>query len=174
MKWGTILGALVAGAGWVATQAGGGGGGGGVGQAGGSGMMSFLGGLILDAINGRGQNAAGGSRARSRSRTQPQSRTRPNAWEPFQQQQQQQRQTRSQRTTNANRNERNNERTEGGDGVVQGIIESIVGAAERGGWLDAARSAMDGFQNVGRAGGDVEAGRKQPTRKAKAKGTGVR
>jgi hypothetical protein len=174
MKWGTILGALVAGAGWVATQAGGGGGGGGVGQAGGSGMMSFLGGLILDAINGRGQNAAGGSRARSRSRTQPQSRTRPNAWEPFQQQQQQQRQTRSQRTTNANRNERNNERTEGGDGVVQGIIESIVGAAERGGWLDAARSAMDGFQNVGRAGGDTEAGRKQPTRKAKAKGTGVR
>src|SRR5882762_7233008 len=44
MKWGTILGALIAGAGWVAVQTGAGGAGG-IGQAGGGGMMSFLGSL---------------------------------------------------------------------------------------------------------------------------------
>src|SRR5882762_10277449 len=53
MKWGTIVGALVAGAGWVAAQAGGMGGGNGIGLGQG-GMMSFLGSLILDTINGQG------------------------------------------------------------------------------------------------------------------------
>jgi len=157
VKWGTIVGALVAAAGWIAAQ--GGGGGGGIGQAGGGGMMSFLGGLILDAINGQGQNAAGGSR--SRSRTQSQSR-RPKAWESFQQQE-------GQRNTNPNRNNNDNERREG-DGMVQDIIGSIIRAAERGGWLDAARNAMDGFQNAGAAGdGDGTGRRQQPGRKAKAK-----
>jgi hypothetical protein len=160
MKWGTIIGALVAGAGWIAAQ----GGGGGVGQLGGGGVMSFLGGLILDAINGRGQNAAGGSR--SRSRTQSQSRTRSKPWEPFQQ-------SRGQHSSNANRNNNNNERTAGEDGTVQGIIGSIIEAAEKGGWLDAARNAMDGFQNAGTA-GDGDAGKKKPSRKAKTKARGVR
>ena len=162
MKWGTIIGALVAGAGWIAAQ----GGGGGVGQLGGGGMMSFLGGLILDAINGKGQNAAGGSRSRSRS--QSQSRTRSKPWEPFQQ-------SRGQHSSNADRNNNNNERTAGEDGTVQGIIGSILEAAEKGGWLDAARNAMDGFQNAGTAGDDDGAGkRKQPSRKAKTKARGAR
>jgi hypothetical protein len=158
-KWGTILGVLIAGAGWIAAQ---GGVGVGVGQAGGGGVMSFLSRLVLDAINGQGQNAAGGPRSRSRS--QSQSRTRPKAWEPFQQQQ-------GQRNANTNRNNNNdnnnNAHTEEGDGAVQGIIGSIIQAAERGGWLDAARNAMDGFQNAG-AGGDADR-KKQPPRKAKTK-----
>jgi len=128
--------------------------------------MSFLGGLILDAINGQGQNAAGGSR--SRSRTQSQSRTRPKAWEPFQQQ--------GQRSTNPNRNKKNDERREEVVGVVQGIIGNIIGAAKSGGWLDAARNAMDGFQNVGAADNGERARRRtQPGKKAKTKArSGVR
>ena len=147
-KWGTIVGALVAAAGWVAGQ----GGGGGVGQAGGGGMMSFLSGLILNAINGQGQNAAGGPRSRSR--------TRPSAWEPFQRHQ-------HNTNTNQNNNNNNNERTDG-DGVVQDLIRGIIRAAERGGWLDAARNAMDGFQNTA-GNADGAGSRKQPGRKAKTK-----
>jgi hypothetical protein len=59
--------------------------------------------------------------------------------------------------------------------MVQGIIESIIEAAEKGGWLDAARNAMDGFQNAGTAGdGDGTGRKKQPSRKAKTKASRVR
>jgi len=52
--------------------------------------------------------------------------------------------------------------------MVQGIIENIVGAAERGGWLAAAQRAMDGFQSAGTEPAGT-ANRKQPARKAKTK-----
>lgn len=171
-KWGTILGAVMAGAGWMA---GNGGGGAGVGQAGGGaggGMMSFVGGLVLDAINGRDQNAAGGSRSRNtRSRPNTNSQTPPRAWDSWQYQEKP-----STRGKGKNSNNNRNDHDQGQDGrdMVQGIIGSIIGAADRGGWLDAARSAMDGFRN---AGADAEASteesnartRKQPTRKTKTK-----
>lgn len=153
VKWGVIVGAIAAGVGWLAANGGGGGGQAGVGRGG---VMSFLSGLVLNAINGYGQNAAGGSRTRSRTRTQ----SRPKVWESFQQEWQYQ-------------DNSNHERREQGNGMVQGIIENIVGAAERGGWLAAARRAMDGFQSVGTepVGADSrEQPAKKPKTKAKAKG----
>jgi len=163
MKWGTIVGALVAGAGWLVAQAGGVDDGNGVGQARGMGVMSFLSGLVLDAINGQGQNAAGSTRSQSRSHTQSKSRTRSKAWEPFRQQQ-------GQRSTKTKTNRNKNERTQEGDGneSVQGIIENIIGAAEKGGWLDAARNAMNGFRSAGNDGGDA-ADNARPRQKNKAK-----
>jgi len=158
VKWGAILGALAAGAGWIAAN-----GGGDVAQGGlGGGVMSFLSGLLLDAINGRGQNAAGNSRTRSRTRTQSQSQSRnapPKVWESFRQH----RDWQYQDNTNTNNN---NDRRE--EGMIQGVIGNIMEAAEMGGWLAAAQRAMDGFQGAGaEAAGTVP--KKQPERKAKAK-----
>jgi len=159
LKWGTIVGVLFAGAGWLAAN---GGGGGEMGRAGvgGGGMMAFLSGLVLDAINGGGQNAAGGSRTRSR--TRPQSQSRPKVWDSFQQNRDWQYQDNTQSNHNHERS------SEQGNGMVQGIIENIVGAAERGGWLAAAQRAMDGFQSAGTEPAGT-ANRKQPARKAKTK-----
>lgn len=154
MKWGSIIAALVAGAGWVAGNAGGAGVGGQGG--GGGGMMNFLGGLVLDALNGQGQNAAGGTRSRPRTRSQ--TRSRPKPWDSFQQHRDWQYQE-------------NNDNANQGTPLVQEIIEGVVGVAERGGWLNAAKRAYDGFQNAGAdRNSDDETGRRtQPARKAKTK-----
>ena len=143
MKWGSIIAALVAGAGWVANNAGDGGGG----------MMNFLGGFVLDALNGQGQTAA-----HPRPRTRPQTRSRPKPWDSFQRHRDWQHQ---ENQNNANQ----------GTPLVQEIIQGVVGAAERGGWLDAAKRAYDGFQNAGadRSRGDDTAKRPHPERKAKTK-----
>lgn len=77
MKWGIILGTLVAGTSWYigATQ----------GQAGGlmnTGLVSYLGNLALDKINGQGHNAVGGERmGNSRPLRKPVKRPKP--WESF-------------------------------------------------------------------------------------------
>lgn len=161
VKWGTLLGALAAGLGWMA---GGGAGpvGAGVAQAGlglGGGMARFLGGLVWEAVNGPAEDAAGGSRSSTRASAKSKSKgAKQKAWEPFQQHRDWQ------------YNDNNNANGREGNGVVQDIIGNIVGAAERGGWLDAAKSALDGFQNAGAARDSEEgsgARRKQPSRKAK-------
>ena len=146
MKWGSIIVALVAGAGWVANNAGDGGGG----------MMNFLGDFVLDALNGQGQNAAGGTHPRQR--TRPQTRSRPKPWDSFQRHRDWQYQE--------NQNSANQ-----GSPLVQEIVQGVVGAAERGGWLDAAKHAYEGFQNAGadRSRGDDKARRPQPERKAETK-----
>jgi hypothetical protein len=66
LKWGVIVGGLVALAGWAT----------GSGQGG---VTSSLMGLVLDLINGPGRDAAGGSRTRTRSRV-----PKPRVWDSFQ------------------------------------------------------------------------------------------
>lgn len=66
LKWGVIVGGLVALAGWAT----------GTGQGS---MTSSLSGLVLDMINGPGRDAAGGPRTRSRTRA-----TKPRIWDSFQ------------------------------------------------------------------------------------------
>ncbi|KAF5351754.1 hypothetical protein D9756_007416 [Leucocoprinus leucothites] len=73
-KWGIILGAIVAGMGWYmgATQTGG---------MVTSSLVSHVGNLLMDAINGHDRNAVGGKRESSRSRSK--STKGPKAWESF-------------------------------------------------------------------------------------------
>ncbi len=76
MKWGAILGALVAGLGWYmgATQN----------QAGGlmsTSLVSYFGNTIMDMINGQNRNAVGGDR--NTQRTRRASTRRPKPWDSF-------------------------------------------------------------------------------------------
>ncbi|KAF7965806.1 hypothetical protein HWV62_22856 [Athelia sp. TMB] len=153
-KWGTIFAALAAGLGWMA----GGGAGAGVGQAGGGAMaggaMSYLGGLILDAINGPGQNAAGAPRTRART----QSGTRPKAWESFQQHRDWQYQEGA-----------NN----GGGGELNEVLQGVIGNIMGGGWMDAAKNAWNDLQTAAVPEAEGNTGRrKQPSRQAKTKAQG--
>jgi len=120
--------------------------------------MSFLSGLLMDAMNGQDQNAAGGPRSRARARPNKNDKsgsrgTQPKAWESWQYRE------------NANN---------GGAGagelneVLQGIMGSVMGG---GGWVDAAKNAWNGFQNAGAADEeDSSTGRrKQAPRQAKTK-----
>ncbi|KZP34304.1 hypothetical protein FIBSPDRAFT_4159 [Athelia psychrophila] len=161
VKWGTIIAALVGGLGWITGGAAGGGAG--VGQPAGGmgvgGMVTFLSGLAMDAMNGQDQNAAGGPRTRARTRPNTNDKsgsrdTRPKAGQKDWQYQE-----------NANN---------GGAGagelneVLQGIIGSVMGD---GGWLDVAKNAWNGLQNAGAV--DEEESntgrRKQPPRQGKSK-----
>ncbi|KIJ67841.1 hypothetical protein HYDPIDRAFT_107360 [Hydnomerulius pinastri MD-312] len=126
IKWGTILGALTAGAGWYMGNQNAGGGG--------RGLVANLGGVIFSMLNGEGQNTAA---RRSQSNTAPRSSsqgTRPKPWESFDKHQEWQYQ----------------ERNEGGEArnEAQRIMSDIMTAANRilvdGGWLDAAKSAFAG------------------------------
>lgn len=167
VKWGTIFAALAAGLGWAAGDAGGAG----LGQAGGggAGIMSLLSGLVMDAINGQNQNAAGGARARpntnrntknANTKGQSGSRgTRPKAWESFQQHNDWQYQENANGRGAGDLNE-----------VLQGIMGSVMGG---GGWMDAAKNAWNSVQNAGvRDEDEGQDGRKPPrqaTTKAKSR-----
>lgn len=76
MKWGIILGTLVAGMSWYmgVTQAQ-------VGRSMNTGLVSYIGNIALDMMNGRNRNAAGGERVRRSSRSKYASRPKP--WESF-------------------------------------------------------------------------------------------
>ncbi|EMD37591.1 hypothetical protein CERSUDRAFT_83338 [Gelatoporia subvermispora B] len=138
LKWGTILSALAAGAGWVLGNAH-------ANEGGlnrwreGNGVLPAFGGLILDALNGQGRNAAGGSRSRSnaRSSSQKQKDPRPKAWESWDRQEQ---------WTYEEARDRN-----AADGLgeeVQKILGGILGSAgnlvREGGWWEAAKGMMEG------------------------------
>ncbi|KAH7926691.1 hypothetical protein BV22DRAFT_986085, partial [Leucogyrophana mollusca] len=78
IKWGTIFGALTAGAGWYMGN-----------QGGGRGIVTSLGGILLDMLNGQGQNAPGGTRAPPQTRTKTETqKKRPKTWESFEKHQQ--------------------------------------------------------------------------------------
>ncbi|RDB25305.1 hypothetical protein Hypma_008054 [Hypsizygus marmoreus] len=109
VKWGTILGALTAGAGWYMGSANENG-------VGGYGVIPTLGNFVLDMINGQGQNAAGGSRSRSqkqRYRASPE-RKKPKPWDSFERHREWQYQETEGRVGNAD---------------AQTIINDIMGAA---------------------------------------------
>jgi hypothetical protein len=80
LKWGTILGALVAGAGWYMGDRM-------EGSIGNYGFVSNVGGFVLDVINGQGQNVVGRSKSKSRIRNSHRLSRSPNKkpqiWESF-------------------------------------------------------------------------------------------
>ncbi|KAI0044348.1 hypothetical protein FA95DRAFT_1597463 [Auriscalpium vulgare] len=142
LKWGAILGALFGGAGWFMGA-----------QAGAGGVVPALTGLLLDLVNGRAQDAAGGTR--------PQGRPRPKAWEPFDRHREWQHEhEETQRGTDHSAAEE-----------VQRFVADVMGRAREGGWWEAVRGAAAGLAQ-GEAGEQDEAAsarRKQPSRKAKSK-----
>ncbi|KAF9241646.1 hypothetical protein BU15DRAFT_87217 [Melanogaster broomeanus] len=77
LKWGAILAALAAGAGWYMGNQ----------DAGGRGLVSSLGGAILGMLNTAGQDAAGARRERSPQTPRNQG-NRPKSWESFEKHQQ--------------------------------------------------------------------------------------
>jgi len=174
VKWGTILSALAAGAGYMMGNANGENGVGG--PFAGGGISPAVGGLILDMINGQGQNAAGGARSArssrtSRARSQRQQAPRPKAWESWDRHQEWQ----------YNENAQHEEDAAGDD--VQKVLGNILGAVGRtvaeGGWWEAARGAAEKF-GVGKQEDGHDEGssrsdsgrRKQPPRKAKTNAKG--
>ena len=118
-----IVGAIAAGVGWLAANGGGGEGDRLVWEGEGVDVFS-LSGLVLNAINGYGQNAAGGSLALVLAHEHNHDQKYGNHSS----------RNGSTKITQIMKGENR------GMVWVQGIIENIVGAAERGGWLAAARS----------------------------------
>lgn len=154
MKWGAMLGAFMAAVGWVMGNSNGNG-------LGNYGVVSTLGGFVLDMINGQGQNAAGSARSKSRTqKTRSRSRLadkkpKPKPWEPF---------------------ERHREWQQDAAPVdqaadAQKFIGDIVGAAgkvvKESGWWNMAKKILEG----GSGGDDGVEGTKgrKPTQKAKSK-----
>jgi hypothetical protein len=133
VKWGIIVGVLVAGTGWIAgaTKD--------LGFLHANGLISEFSGLVLDAINGRGRNPAGSSRSKSRSRAKAKSGPRPKPWESFER-----------------HREWKHKQSEAGAGSekdVQKFIADIARAASRAvdksGWWQAAKSVVGvGDQDV--------------------------
>lgn len=164
LKWGSVVGILAAGAGWISGQGRDGQGGGGNMNLGGlgGGLVSNIMRIVLDMINGQGQNAGGGTRRTQRPRrgraAASAGRERPAAWESFERHREWQYQEEQ-----ANARE--------GQNSAERLFEEVVGAVREGGWWDAAKSFIDG-QVHGNAQDDADgtAGRiTQPARKAKTK-----
>ncbi|OCH86367.1 hypothetical protein OBBRIDRAFT_243339 [Obba rivulosa] len=147
LKWGTILSALAAGAGWVLGNANANEGGL-DGWRDGNGILPAIGGFVLDALNGQGRNAAGGSRSRSnaRSRSQRQKGPRPKAWESWDRQEQWK-----------YKEGQDRDDTEGLGEEVQKIVGNILGSAgnvlREGGWWEAAKGMVG---NLGQDGGNEQ------------------
>jgi hypothetical protein len=150
VKWGAIFGALIGGAGWYMGNRNG---------VGGYGVVAGVVGLVLDVINGQGQNAVGGSRARPRpqsshKRARASGGNKPKPWESFERHRQWQ--------------YRENE-VGGGNEDVQKVIGSIIGAA--GGfvkdsrWWEAAKNIVAGEQE------EREGSGRKATTKARTSGS---
>lgn len=129
MKWGTIVGAIVAGSSWLLFQQGGNG-------LAGRGIAAGVGNLVLNMLNGDGRNAAGGPRTRSRSRKQGKtSNTRmkkPKPWDSFEHHREWQFQE--------------NERANGGgaEDVLGNLMDAASKAVQDGGWWEAAKGIFAG------------------------------
>lgn len=158
VKWGTLLSLLAAGAGYFMGNANANGGNGVGGQ--GSGIVPVIGGMILDMLNGQGQNAAGGARSQKQKKA-----PRPKSWESWDKHEQWQ-------------YKENAQNGQGGDSGTQQIMGQIFGAAGRavreGGWWEAAKSAVDSVlqeqdAEVGEEASAETGRRKQPPRKAKTR-----
>ncbi|PSR73881.1 hypothetical protein PHLCEN_2v10301 [Hermanssonia centrifuga] len=160
VKWGFILSALGGAAGYFIANANGGNG---VGFGGG--LIPTLGGMLLDMINGGGQNAAGGrrdntghSRPRSSRQRQP---PRPKPWESWDKHEDWQ--------------YRENQDGNHGSNGVQDFIGRILGSAgqtaRESGWWEAAKGVVDEFgQSLQQEDTAGDAARKQPDAKSKSKG----
>jgi len=172
LKWGSIFAALLGGAGYYMGMGGGNGNGimGLMGVPGAGGIVTGLGGMLLDMINGQGQNAAGGSRG-SRSQASRSRKTKtgsasssrnqkpkekPKPWDSFE----------------AHRDWQYQQDAAAEDGNdVQKVLGDILGAVKDSGWWEIAKGVVDGALNGNEdaddEGGDQKTRRKQPERKAK-------
>jgi len=127
VKWGFILAALIAGVGWYAANING------VALPGASGVVSGLGGLLLDVLNPNIDGQGQGSRPkRSPAKSSRERKPRPKPWHSFEQ----------------HRGWQEEADGAGEDGDVQKIIGDIVGAAGRAvkqsGWWEAAKNMVEG------------------------------
>ncbi|OBZ66982.1 hypothetical protein A0H81_12997 [Grifola frondosa] len=165
VKWGSILGALVAGTGWMLGNAHANGENG-LGELfEGNGILYTLGSMLLGTLNGQGQNAAGGSRARRSSRSRPGSHSRaerPKAWESWDRHNEWQ--------YKEGARGRGNEASLGAE--VQKVVEKIFGAAgnamKEGGWWESAKGAVEEFTR-GLDGDNAEAQAKPDRKSQKGK-----
>jgi len=163
IKWGVIFGALVAALGWVV--------GAGYGNeyaiGNGRGLVAGLGGTFLDLLNGKGQNAAGGSRSKTRMNSNSRSRLgagkrgpplrKPKPWDSFELHREWQYQE--------------EEVDDQGLRDAQQVISDFVGSAGKlireGSWWEVAKSTVWGNKQEDEQG---RTSRKQAPRTAKAKG----
>lgn len=149
LKWGTIIGALIAGVGWMMGAASS------SADVGRFSVASTVSGVVMDMINGQSLNAAGGPRStRSRSRNTNANKARPKPWHSFAQHQDWQYQEK---------------RAAKDDGDVQQILKDVVSSAEKivtdSVWWAAAKHAI-GFDT-----GDEEAEQSASIKQAKTKGS---
>jgi hypothetical protein len=161
-KWGTIFAALAGGVGWFMGTAGT--------DLARKGLMSTVGGMVLDMINGAGQNAAGGTRKqRPRSARKSESKAGRDTPKPYESWTQFR-----QRQKAENPVEDNADDEHAGISEAQKIMGNIVKAAGRvmtdSGWLDMAKGIVE------KLGGQTDdedertdGKRKQPPRKSKTK-----
>ncbi|KAJ7188491.1 hypothetical protein C8R46DRAFT_22421 [Mycena filopes] len=141
IKWGTIVGAIVAASSWLLLQQNG--------NALGGGIVAGVGGLLLNMLNGDGRNAAGGPRTRSRSgRQTKKAKTRakkPKPWDSFERHREWQ--------------FNDNEGANGGDGQdpLANLMDAASQAVRANGWWEAAKGAFMG----GESSADAEPGSKR-------------
>lgn len=171
VKWGFILSALGAGAGYFLAT--GGGDGDGLGAFGGGGLVPMIGGYLLDMLNGgndhqgsRGSTTPDKSRKnkkqttrKTKSKSQAQQPPRPKAWENWDRHRDWQ--------YNANAQEEKDPATE-----IQKVVGEVLGAAGRvvkeSGWWEAAKGVVNDFSSQAEGQGKGKAGGAQ---KAKSKST---
>jgi hypothetical protein len=128
MKWGTLLGGIVAGTSWLLFQQDGNG-------LAGRGIVAGLGGIVLNMLNGDGRNAAGGPRTRSRSRNSAKKAAgtrmkKPKPWDSFEQHREWQYQE--------------NGGAEGGQDVLANLMDQASKAVTGSGWWEVAKSVFAG------------------------------
>ncbi|KAF7362071.1 hypothetical protein MVEN_00552700 [Mycena venus] len=130
MKWGTLLGGIVAGTSWLLFQQDGNG-------LAGRGLVAGLGSMVLNMLNGEGRNAAGGPRTRSRSRKQakksPGTRMKkPKPWDSFE----------------AHREWQYQENGGAGGGDAQDVLADLMDKASKvvteNGWWEVAKGVFAG------------------------------
>jgi len=128
IKWGTLLGGLVAASSWLLLQQDGN-------ALAGRGIVAGVGSLVLNLLNGNGRNAAGRTRSQSGEQTKK-SKTRqrkPKPWDSFDRH----------REWQFQENE-----ADDNDGTVQDVLGNILDAAGKAvkdsGWWEAAKSLLNG------------------------------
>ncbi|KAJ7128896.1 hypothetical protein C8R43DRAFT_1026274 [Mycena crocata] len=151
IKWGTIVGGIVAASSWLFLQQDGN-------VLAGRGIVAGIGGLLLNMINGDGRNAAGGPRTRSQTAKQGRkSKTRlrkPKPWDSFEQHREWQFQENG-----------------GNDGDAQDVLGNILDAAGKvvkdSRWWEVAKGVFSGDQDTRE--GEAESGTGRQKRKANTK-----
>jgi len=126
IKWGTLLGGIVAAASWLFFQQDGN-------ALAGRGLVAGLGSLMLNMMNGNGRNAAGRPRTRSQTSKSKTRLKKPKPWDSFEHHRQWQYQE-------------NGGGADGGDArdILAGIMDAASKAVKESGWWEVAKGLMKG------------------------------